>query len=123
MQFQELTTALNDALDRFDKMKYRELLLSANLSLLIEDERTIIEKWITREKAMIEIEKQELSKVLNEQTIIYERAKEDDPDFYYPSQREQAHTPGVDSYLIASNSIQQLRMLSYEEFTSKFFGK
>ena len=117
----KLMTELNDALDRFDKETYRELLLSADLSALTEDERTIVEKWVTREKAMIEIEKEPLSKVLKEQTVIFDRATEDDPDFYYPPQREHAYTSGVEDYLIAMDHIQQLRTLTYDEFITQFF--
>ena len=117
----KLMTELNDALDRFDKETYRELLLSADLSALTEDERTIVKKWVTREKAMIEIEKEPLSKVLKEQTVIFDRATEDDPDFYYPPQREHAYTSGVEDYLIAMDHIQQLRTLTYDEFIAQFF--
>jgi hypothetical protein len=120
-QFNELLTQLNDALDRFDKLRYRNLILTADVSAITGDERTIVEKWITREKAMIEIEKQPLSKILHEKSLIFERATEADPDFYYPPQREHAYTPGVDDYLIASEHIQQLRTLSYDEFVSEFF--
>jgi len=122
-KFDELLTQLNDALDRFDKLAYRELLLSANLSILTEDERVIVEKWMIRERAMIEIEKQKsnLSSILEEQTLIFERATEDDPDFYYPPQREIAYTQGVDDYLIVIEHIQELRTLTYDEFTCKYF--
>ncbi len=119
----ELMTQLNDALDRFDKMRYRELLLTTDLSALTEDDRTIVEKWVTREKAMIEIEKEPLSKVLKEQTVIFDRATEDDPDFYYPPQREHAYTWGVEDYLIALDHIQQLRIFAYDEFIAQFFSK
>ena len=117
----ELMTQLNDALDRFDKMRYRELLLTTDLSALTEDDRTIVEKWVTREKAMIEIEKEPLSKVLKEKTVIFDRATEADPDFYYPPQREHAYTWGVEDYLIAMDHIQQLRTLTYDEFIAQFF--
>jgi hypothetical protein len=122
-QFNELLAQLNDALDRFDKLRYRHLLLSTDLSAITEDERTIVEKWITREKAMIEIERQPLRKVLQEQSLIFERATEDDPDFYYPPQREHAYTPGIDDYLIASEHIQDLRTLTYAEFIAEFFER
>ena len=118
----ELITQLNDALDRFDKMRYRELLLTTDLSALTEDDRTIVEKWTTREKAMIEIEKEPLSKVLKEKTVIFDRATEADPDFYYPPQREHAYTWGVEDYLIALDHIQQLRVLAYDEFIAQFFS-
>jgi len=119
----ELMTQLNDALDRFDKMRYRELLLTTDISALTEDDRTIVEKWVTREKAMIEIEKEPLSKVLKEQNVIFERATEADPDFYYPPQREHAYTWGVEDYLIALEYIQQLRIFAYDEFIAQFFSK
>ena len=122
-QFNELLTELNDALDRFDKLRYRHLLLSTDLSAITEDERKIVEKWITREKAMIEIERQPLCNILQEKSLIFERATEADPDFYYPPQREHAYTPGVDDYLIASEHIQQLRTLTYDEFISEFFER
>lgn len=122
MQFNQLKTALNEALDSFDKERYRELLLSTDLAILEEDEQTIVKKWITREKAMIEIEKQPLSEILQQQAIIFERATEDDPDYYYPPQREHAYTPGIDNYLIALDYIQQLRVLSYAEFIVEFFS-
>ena len=118
----ELMTQLNDALDRFDKMRYRELLLTTDISALTEDDRTIVEKWVTREKAMIEIEKEPLSNGLKEQTLIFERATEADPDFYYPPQREHAYTWGVEDYLIALDYIQQLRIFAYDEFIAQFFG-
>ena len=118
----ELMTHLNDALDRFDKMRYRELLLTTDISALTEDDRTIVEKWVTREKAMIEIEKEPLRKGLKEQTVIFERATEADPDFYYPPQREHAYTWGVEDYLIALDYIQQLRIFAYDEFIAQFFG-
>lgn len=121
-QFNELLTQLNDALDKFDKLRYRNLILTADLSTITEDERNIVEKWITREKAMIEIEKQPLSMVLHEKSLIFERATEADPDFYYPPQREHAYTPGVNDLLIASENIQQLRTLSYDEFIAEFFN-
>lgn len=119
----ELMTHLNDALDRFDKMRYRELLLTTDISALTEDDRTIVEKWVTREKAMIEIEKEPLSKGLKEQNVIFERATEADPDFYYPPQREHAYTWGVEDYLIALEYIQQLRIFAYDEFIAQFFSK
>lgn len=122
-QFNKLLTELNDALDRFDKLRYRHLILSTDLSAITEDERTIVEKWITREKAMIEIERQPLCNILQEKSLIFERATEADPDFYYPPQREHAYTPGVDDYLIASEHIQQLRTLSYDEFITEFFER
>ena len=122
MQFDKLKTALNNALDNFDKQIYRDLILTTDLAMLTEDEQTIVKKWITREKAMIEIEKQQLSKILNEQTVIFDRATEDDPDYYYPPQREHAYTPGVDDYLIAVDHIQQLRVLSYAEFIEQFLS-
>ena len=118
----ELMTQLNDALDRFDKMRYRELLLTTDISALTEDDRTIVEKWVTREKAMIEIEKEPLSNGLKEQTLIFERATEADPDFYYPPQREHAYTWGVEDYLIALDYIQQIRIFAYDEFIAQFFG-
>ena len=118
----ELMTQLNDALDRFDKMRYRELLLTTDISALTEDDRTIVEKWVTREKTMIEIEKEPLSKGLKEQTLIFEGATEADPDFYYPPQREHAYTWGVEDYLIALDYIQQLRIFAYDEFIAQFFG-
>lgn len=121
MQINQLKTALNDALDSFDKERYRELLLSTDLAILEEDEQAIVKKWIIREKAMIEIEKQSLSEILQQQAIIFERATEDDPDYYYPPQREHAYTPGIDDYLIALDHIQQLRVLSYAEFSAEFF--
>ena len=120
-QFDELLTQLNDALDRWDKLRYRELLLTADLSILTEEERAIIEKWITREKAMIEIEKQPLNTVLKDQNIIFDRATEADPDYYYPPQREHAYTPGVDDYLIALDHLQHLRILTYDEFIDTYF--
>lgn len=119
----ELMTHLNDALDRFDKMRYRELLLTTDISALTEDDRTIVEKWVKREKAMIEIEKEPLSKGLKEQTVIFERATEADPDFYYPPQREHAYTWEVEDYLIALEYIQQLRIFAYDEFIAQFFSK
>lgn len=122
-QFNKLLTELNDALDRFDKLRYRHLILSTDLSAITEDERTIVEKWITREKAMIEIERQPLCNILQEKSLIFERATKADPDFYYPPQREHAYTPGVDDYLIASEHIQQLRTLSYDEFITEFFER
>lgn len=122
-RFNELLTELNDALDRFDKLRYRHLLLSTDLSAITEDERKIVEKWITREKAMIEIERQPLCNILQEKSLIFERATEADPDFYYPPQREHAYTPVVDDYLIASEHIQQLRTLSYDEFIAEFFER
>jgi len=122
-QFNKLLTELNDALDRFDKLRYRHLILSTDLSAITEDERTIVEKWITREKAMIEIERQPLCNILQEKSLIFERATEADPDFYYPPQREHAYTPGGDDYLIASEHIQQLRTLSYDEFITEFFER
>ena len=118
----ELMTQLNDALDRFDKMRYRELLLTTDISALTEYDRTIVEKWVKREKAMIEIEKEPLSKVLKEQTVIFERATEADPNFYYPPQREHAYIWRVEDYLIALEYIQQLRIFAYDEFIAQFFG-
>jgi len=119
----ELMTQLNDALDRFDKMRYRELLLTTDISALTEYDRTIVEKWVKREKAMIEIEKEPLSKGLKEQTLIFERATEADLDVYYPPQREHAYTWGVEDYLIALDYIQQLRIFAYDEFIAQFFNK
>jgi len=121
-QFNELLTELNDALDRFDKLRYRHLLLSTDLSAITEDERKIVEKWITREKAMIEIERQPLCNILQEKSLIFERATEADPDFYYPPQREHTYTWGVEDYLIALDYIQQLRIFAYDEFIAQFFG-
>ena len=120
-QFDELLTQLNDALDRWDKLRYREILLSANLSAFTEEEGAIVEKWMIRERAMVEIEKQPLNMVLKEQNIIFDRATEADPDYYYPPQREHAYTPGVDDYLIALDHLQQLRTLTYDEFIDIYF--
>lgn len=120
-QFDELLTQLNDALDRWDKLRYREILLSANLSVFTEEEGAIVEKWMIRERAMVEIEKQPLNMVLKEQNIIFDRATEADPDYYYPPQREHAYTPGVDDYLIALDHLQQLRTLTYDEFSEMYF--
>jgi hypothetical protein len=120
-QFDELLTQLNDALDRWDKLRYREILLSANLSAFTQEEGAIVEKWMIRERAMVEIEKQPLNMVLKEQNIIFDRATEADPDYYYPPQREHAYTPGVDDYLIALDHLQQLRTLTYDEFIDMYF--
>ena len=120
-QFNELLTQLNDALDRWDKLRYREILLSANLSAFTQEEGAIVEKWMIRERAMVEIEKQPLNMVLKEQNIIFDRATEADPDYYYPPQREHAYTPGVDDYLIALDHLQQLRTLTYDEFSEMYF--
>jgi hypothetical protein len=126
MEFNELKNRLKEAIDNWDKETYRKTLLESDnesfLAALTEDDRRTVKSWITRERAMMEIESGPLRTILLDQTIVFDRATEEDPDFSYPPQRGHAYTVNLEDYNIARNNIQDLRTISYDEFIENYFG-
>ena len=126
MEFNKLKTCLIEAIDNWDKETHRKTLLEHDndefLATLTEDDRRTVKSWITRERAMMEIETGTLRTILLDQTIVFDRATEEDPDFSYPPQRGHAYTAGLEDYYIARDNIQDLRTISYDEFIQNYFG-
>jgi len=126
MEFNELKTRLTNAIDNWDRKTYRKILLENDneefLASLTEDDRRTMKSWITRERAMMEIETGPLKTILLDQTIVFDRATEEDPDFSYPPQRGHAYTAILEEYYIAQENIQDLRTISYDKFIENYFG-